>query len=345
MVFNDEIELVEAAGLLEQCLSFPIQISIISLGEASVACFTQNRFYLHTQYIRLTYELILRTNPISIFHGLVQIVFKQYDRDDLYKMKIEGDIGPSKDSVHKSFDGIRLCYQIRLNINVQRDWFITTFQDPSNMHEFHQKHRSSDRRIKNHPIEQVTVAKGYGQEERIDLEESFAPVARLEVVKIFLAYATHKNFPIYQMDVKTTFLNGPLKEEVFEMEACDPFICNDSYESESSNDEEDAKDDRSQSRDKVTTDNDAERVSESILSEDPFNLYDILNKRKDSSDDLKYPLGFTPSEINVEEVNKKVKGATSNEVNEHANSTSNMLEESVPKQKLSSNNSVCVGIC
>ncbi|GJY29314.1 retrovirus-related pol polyprotein from transposon TNT 1-94 [Tanacetum coccineum] len=160
----------------------------------------------------------------------------------------------------------------------------TTFQDPSNMHEFHQKHRSSDRRIKNHPIKQVTVstiepknikeamldhnwiesmqdeldhfkcldvwelgcligrniiavkwiwkkntdtkntvirnksrlvAKGYGQEERIDLEESFAPVARLEVVKIFLAYATHKNFPIYQMDVKTTFLNGPLKEEVF----------------------------------------------------------------------------------------------------------------------------------
>nr|GEY59496.1 retrovirus-related Pol polyprotein from transposon TNT 1-94 [Tanacetum cinerariifolium] len=59
------------------------------------------------------------------------------------------------------------------------------------------------------------VAKGYGQEEGIDFEESFAPVARLEAVRIFVAYAAHKNITIYQMDVKTTFLNGPLKEEVF----------------------------------------------------------------------------------------------------------------------------------
>ncbi|GJQ99723.1 RNA-directed DNA polymerase, eukaryota [Tanacetum coccineum] len=78
-----------------------------------------------------------------------------------------------------------------------------------------------------------------------------------------------------------------------------------------------------------------------VLSEDPFNLYDILNKRKDNGDDLKYPPGFTPSVINVEEVNKKVKEATSNEVNEHVNFTSNKLEVSVPKGKLSSNNSVC----
>ncbi|GJR52122.1 retrovirus-related pol polyprotein from transposon TNT 1-94 [Tanacetum coccineum] len=59
------------------------------------------------------------------------------------------------------------------------------------------------------------VAKGYAQEEGIDFEESFAPVARLEAVWIFVAYAAHKSFPIYQMDVKTTFLNGPLKEEVY----------------------------------------------------------------------------------------------------------------------------------
>ncbi|GJY30385.1 retrovirus-related pol polyprotein from transposon TNT 1-94 [Tanacetum coccineum] len=130
----------------------------------------------------------------------------------------------------------------------------STCQDPSNMHEFHQKHRSTDKWTKNHPIEQVIgnpskpvmtrnqlqtnakvcmyalttdakntvirnksplVAKGYGQEERIDFEESFALVARLESVRIFVAYAAHKNFPIYQIDVKTEFLNGPLKEKVF----------------------------------------------------------------------------------------------------------------------------------
>ncbi|GJV63470.1 retrovirus-related pol polyprotein from transposon TNT 1-94 [Tanacetum coccineum] len=183
----------------------------------------------------------------------------------------------------------------------------STYQDPSNMHQFHQQHFSIDRYTKNHPLEQVIgdpskqvmtrkrlqtdaevcmyalivstielknikeamlwiesmqdelnqfkcldvwelvecpvgrniikvkwiwknktdaentvirnksrlVAKGYGQEEGIDFEESFAPVARLESVKIFVAYAAHKNFPIFQMDVKTAFLNGPLKEEVF----------------------------------------------------------------------------------------------------------------------------------
>nr|GEW72081.1 copia protein [Tanacetum cinerariifolium] len=59
------------------------------------------------------------------------------------------------------------------------------------------------------------VAKGYRQEEGIDFEESFAPVARLEVVRMFIAYAVHKNITIFQMDVKTAFLNGPLKEEVY----------------------------------------------------------------------------------------------------------------------------------
>nr|GEZ35258.1 retrovirus-related Pol polyprotein from transposon TNT 1-94 [Tanacetum cinerariifolium] len=59
------------------------------------------------------------------------------------------------------------------------------------------------------------VANGYAQEDGIDFEESFAPVARLEAVRIFIAYAAHKSFPIYQMDVKTAFLNGPLKEEVY----------------------------------------------------------------------------------------------------------------------------------
>nr|GEU90331.1 Gag-Pol polyprotein [Tanacetum cinerariifolium] len=59
------------------------------------------------------------------------------------------------------------------------------------------------------------VAKGYSQEEGIDFEESFAPVARLEAVRIFIAYAAHKSFPIFQMDVKTAFLNGSLEEEVY----------------------------------------------------------------------------------------------------------------------------------
>nr|GEV01868.1 hypothetical protein [Tanacetum cinerariifolium] len=59
------------------------------------------------------------------------------------------------------------------------------------------------------------VAKGYAQKERVDLEESFALVARLEAVRLFIAHAAHKSFTVYQMDVKTSFLYGPLKEEVY----------------------------------------------------------------------------------------------------------------------------------
>ncbi|GKB07603.1 retrotransposon protein, putative, ty1-copia subclass [Tanacetum coccineum] len=59
------------------------------------------------------------------------------------------------------------------------------------------------------------VAKGYRQEEGIDFEESFAPMARIEAIRIFVANAANKNITIYQMDVKTTFLNGELREEVY----------------------------------------------------------------------------------------------------------------------------------
>ncbi|GKD89141.1 retrovirus-related pol polyprotein from transposon TNT 1-94, partial [Tanacetum coccineum] len=59
------------------------------------------------------------------------------------------------------------------------------------------------------------VARGYRQEKGIDFEESFAPVAKLEVVQIFLAFAGHMNMIVYQMDVKTPFLNGILHEEVY----------------------------------------------------------------------------------------------------------------------------------
>ncbi|KAJ9566686.1 hypothetical protein OSB04_002652 [Centaurea solstitialis] len=59
------------------------------------------------------------------------------------------------------------------------------------------------------------VAKGYHQQEGIDYDETFAPVARIEAIRIFLAYAAHKNMTVYQMDVKCTFLNGVLQEEVY----------------------------------------------------------------------------------------------------------------------------------
>ena len=59
------------------------------------------------------------------------------------------------------------------------------------------------------------VAKGYSQEEGIDYDETYAPVARLEAIRMFLAFAAHSNYKVYQMDVKSAFLNGELEEEVY----------------------------------------------------------------------------------------------------------------------------------
>ncbi|GKC95543.1 retrovirus-related pol polyprotein from transposon TNT 1-94, partial [Tanacetum coccineum] len=88
---------------------------------------------------------------------------------------------------------------------VDEDEFINIFSTPNKTSA---RNRWRDVYVRTH-------SKGYNQQEGIDFKESFAPVARLEAVRLFVAYAAHKSFPVYQMDVKTAFLNGPLKEEVY----------------------------------------------------------------------------------------------------------------------------------
>jgi hypothetical protein len=59
------------------------------------------------------------------------------------------------------------------------------------------------------------VAKGYSQVGGLDFDETYAPVARLELIRILLDYATYHGFKLYQMDMKIAFLNGPIEEEVY----------------------------------------------------------------------------------------------------------------------------------
>ncbi|GJU58845.1 retrovirus-related pol polyprotein from transposon TNT 1-94 [Tanacetum coccineum] len=102
----------------------------------------------------------------------------------------------------------------------------TTTLNPSNMHEFYQVQPSTHIWTKAHSLEQVIgdpskpvmtrqrLHTDY-EEEGIDFEKSFAHVARLEAIQMFVTFAAHKNITIFQMDVKTAFLNGPLKDEVY----------------------------------------------------------------------------------------------------------------------------------
>jgi hypothetical protein len=59
------------------------------------------------------------------------------------------------------------------------------------------------------------MAKGYSKVKSLDFDETFTPTARLESIRILLAYATHHGFKLYQMDVTSDFLNDPIKEEVY----------------------------------------------------------------------------------------------------------------------------------
>jgi hypothetical protein len=61
----------------------------------------------------------------------------------------------------------------------------------------------------------ILVCKGYAQIEGIDFEETFSPIARMEAIQLLLAHACSKNVNVYHMDIKSTFLNGELEEEVY----------------------------------------------------------------------------------------------------------------------------------
>nr|GEU93751.1 retrovirus-related Pol polyprotein from transposon TNT 1-94 [Tanacetum cinerariifolium] len=92
---------------------------------------------------------------------------------------------------------------IEENAHVENDEFINIFCTPEELHQFD--------RLDVWELVDRPLCKNEG----VDFEESFAPVARLEAVRLFIAYAAHKSFTVYQIDVKTAFLYGPLKEEVY----------------------------------------------------------------------------------------------------------------------------------
>ncbi|GKC54922.1 retrovirus-related pol polyprotein from transposon TNT 1-94 [Tanacetum coccineum] len=201
--------------------------------------FTQSRSIVHTRYNKTPYELIRGRKPnVQYFHVFGSLCYPTNDRDDHGKMKPKADIGIFIGYSESSRDLDNLFGPVYEEYNATSSPEVL---DNSAVNTLNNEHTSSSSSIvveedkapqivsssaeqvatePNSPVlnenanelsKSCLVASGYGQEEGIDFEESFAPVARLEAVRIFMAYAAHKNFPIYQMDVKTAFLNGPLK--------------------------------------------------------------------------------------------------------------------------------------
>ncbi|GKB04769.1 retrovirus-related pol polyprotein from transposon TNT 1-94 [Tanacetum coccineum] len=169
------------------------------------------------------------TSSITAKEHVVPLIVNTYDEQTSLISLTEGDESNQEDSAN--FDG-NMDFVPYNPLSHEEIESSTAALKTSNVHNFHQElvTRPNRKNIialkwlwKNKcDAEHIVVrnksrlvAKGYRKEEGIDFEESFAPVALLDAVQMFIAYATHKNITIFQMDVKTAFLNGPLKEEVY----------------------------------------------------------------------------------------------------------------------------------
>nr|GEW36034.1 integrase, catalytic region, zinc finger, CCHC-type, peptidase aspartic, catalytic [Tanacetum cinerariifolium] len=204
----------------------------------ATACYTQSRSIVHTRYNKTPYERIRGRKPnVQYFNVFGSLCYPTNNHDDLGKMKLKADIGifigysessqASKTDLDNLFGHVYEKYYATSTPEVSDYSAANTLDNedtPSlslivvEEDEAPQIVSSSAELVTNEPntpvlnenvdelvLEDVAELdkNGCGQEEGVDFEESFAPVARLEAVIIFVAYAAHKSFPIYKMDVKT----------------------------------------------------------------------------------------------------------------------------------------------
>ncbi|GJZ70655.1 retrovirus-related pol polyprotein from transposon TNT 1-94 [Tanacetum coccineum] len=144
-------------------------------------CYTQNRSIIRRRYNKTPYEPMQDKKPdLSFFHVFGALCYPTNDNDDFGNLDAKADI----DKV--------LLIKLKWIYKVKTDEFGEALKNKARL-----------------------VAQGFRQEQGINFEESFAPVTRIEAIRIFVANAAHKNMTIYQMDVKMAFLNGELKEGVY----------------------------------------------------------------------------------------------------------------------------------
>nr|GEZ46458.1 retrovirus-related Pol polyprotein from transposon TNT 1-94 [Tanacetum cinerariifolium] len=209
--------LVEAARTM---LIFSKALMFLRTEAIATACYTQNISIIHIRHNKIPYELVHDKKPdlkfLRVFGALNN---PTNDNEDLGKLKATADIR------------IFVCYAPNRKAGptfednpfaqAEDDPFVNVFApEPSS-------EASSSGDISSVESNQLDkygdvlknkarlVAKGYHQEEGIDFKESFAPVSWIEAIRIFIVNAASKNMIVYQMDVKTTFLNDELKEKVY----------------------------------------------------------------------------------------------------------------------------------
>nr|GEV32898.1 copia protein [Tanacetum cinerariifolium] len=147
-------------------------------------------------------EYLVKVNKKAHILELKRKKYKDYYPDNQYAVSIKEDTVYLYPHFTKDHEGNKIQYVNSTCLGLRKKYRLNLKNDMP----------PRDKRIEN---KARLVAKDFRQEEVINLEESFAPVARIKAIRIFIANAASKNMTVYQMDVKTAFLNIMLREEVY----------------------------------------------------------------------------------------------------------------------------------
>nr|GEX34714.1 hypothetical protein [Tanacetum cinerariifolium] len=175
----------------------------------ATACFTQNRSIIRLCHNKTPYELLHnKLLDVSYFHVFGALYYPTNDSENLEKLQPKADIVSTRLQPHEQ----ALVYYY--------DAFLTsvepkTYKDALTQSCWIEAMKEKLNEFKCLENMARLVARRCRQEELINFEESFALVARLEAIRIFLAFAAHMNMVVYQMDVNTAFLNGSVDTTLF----------------------------------------------------------------------------------------------------------------------------------
>ncbi|GJZ59443.1 retrovirus-related pol polyprotein from transposon TNT 1-94 [Tanacetum coccineum] len=207
----------------------------------ATACYTQNRSIICFRHGKTPYELLHDKLPdLSLFHVFGALCYLKYDSKNLAMASDHSSSGPALHEMTPATISLDAPSASNSQNTPENQSLVISNDVEEENHDLDVAHMNNDPffgiAIPEHDSEASTsdiykvkldelggilknkarlVGRGYRQEEGINFEESFVPVARLEAIRIFLVFDAHMNMIVYQMDVKTAFLNGILQKEVY----------------------------------------------------------------------------------------------------------------------------------
>ncbi|GJV78407.1 retrovirus-related pol polyprotein from transposon TNT 1-94 [Tanacetum coccineum] len=229
---EDPEAIIKCIKNIQVCLNATVSPLFLWAEAINTACYTQNRSLICLRYNKTPYELMHNKKPdLSFLYVFGSLGYTTNDSEDLGKLDAKADIGPRLQLMTPATSSSGLVSnpipQQPCNPPKRDDWdllfqpMFDEYFNPPTIVDSPVPVAAAPRAIHladspvSTSIDQVDPSIRFRQEEGIDFEESFSPVARIEAIHIFIANATPKNMTIYQMDVKMDFLNGELKEEVY----------------------------------------------------------------------------------------------------------------------------------